>query len=327
MNNKLSHSSITKFMNCGEQYRLHYVERLRPTTISSALLFGSAIDKGVEHLVNTGNLEEAKEYFNNNWLYSEINGVRINIKESKDIVYSSTDYDKDLIPNNVDISLTESNLNWYSLHTKGLLMLEAVHNQVLLKIKKVHSTQEQIELKNNDGDTVIGFVDLVADYEGEETPVIFDWKTASRPYADDSVITSPQLSLYMHAISEKYKTRRAGFIVMSKLIQKNRKKVCSSCGTDGSGGRHKTCNAIIKDERCNGEWIETIDPKCHIEVIIDDIPEATEDLIINNADNVNNLIKQGIYTKNLKTCSNDFGKKCIYFDKCYKGKTEGLVKV
>ncbi|TXI04130.1 MAG: PD-(D/E)XK nuclease family protein [Rhizobium sp.] len=47
----LSHSAISKYEACPEQYRLHYVERLGVRETSSNLVFGSAIDKTIKEII------------------------------------------------------------------------------------------------------------------------------------------------------------------------------------------------------------------------------------------------------------------------------------
>lgn len=359
MANKLSHSSVNKFSDCAKSYYFHYVERLRGTTQSAALLFGTAIDKATEDLVQTGDLELAKNTFLAYWVSQEINGVNTDLRNNADITYAANDTDLELLNeatnvmesiNNVvdkkkDVGLVGltagerllfNQVNWDIAKKRGELMLEAVNEQIVPKITKLHSTQEKIDLTNDSGDTVVGYVDLVADMVGYSSPIVLDFKTASRPYEEDSVKTSPQLALYVHAVSEKYRTRKAGFIVLSKAIQKNRKKICSECGNDGSGGRHKTCDAMIsppmdgpgtgKPVRCNGAWTETINPKCTIQVIIDDIPERLEDIVLENMDNTNKAINNGIFARNLNSCVKPYGK-CTFYGLCHHNSMEGLVKV
>ncbi len=353
MKNRLSHSAVNKYLECPTAWKLHYVDKLRSTTMSAALLFGTAIDKAVEVLVQSKDLNHSKLIFNNLWDKQEINGVSTELEYCPDIVYAKNDLDLEII--NLDdytdvelfnkilekkdtvgfdnLSVDEKRLyngvNWVIARERGELMLEAVYNEILPKLTKVLSTQEKIDLSNGDGDSVIGYVDMVAEYEGYSSPIIFDFKTSTRAYEENSVRTSPQLTLYVHALEEKYKTRKAGFIVLSKAIQKNRKKICSVCGNDGSGGRHKTCDAKITDlkgSRCNGEWKETINPKAKIDVIIDDIPEQLENIVLENFDNVEKLIDTGVYVRNLGNCIKPYGL-CTFYNLCHHNKMDGLIKV
>lgn len=352
MSNKLSHSSVNRFSECPTSWKLHYVDRLRGTTQSAALLFGTAIDKAVELLVTSRDFKAALEKFNKLWEKQEINGVLTELEKNPDIVYATNDLDTELLDetfnkrdykellydvtekkkvSGFDNLSTEDKIiynqaNWFVAKKRGELMLESVRDEVLPKLKKVHSTQEAIDLTNNEGDSVVGYIDMVAEFEGYDIPIVFDFKTSTKAYEEDSVKTSPQLALYVHAVSDKYKTRKAGFIVLSKQVQKNRKKICGICGNDGSGGRHKTCNADVDGQRCGGEWKETINPKAKIDVIIDDVPERLEEIVLDNMDNTNKMIKHNIYTRNLNNCIKPYGP-CVYYNLCHKKSMKGLIKV
>lgn len=331
MANKLSNSSINKFSFCGEAYRLHYVERYRPTQMSSALFFGSAIDKTIETILKKeqGELTDT-EVFDYNWRYQFINNVRTHLPDSNDIIYSKKDFDRELL---TQADLDEANgneqyLNWLSLRAKGHLMVQAFNRDILPRISKVVSTQEFVELANDEGDTSIGYCDAVIEMDEYDAPIILDWKTAANPYADDSVRYSAQLSQYLHTLGPKYgNTRLAGYVVFLKNISKNRTKKCSVCAFDGSGAKFKTCNNEVSGKRCGGEWIEVINPRCETQMIIDTIPEKFENMVIDNIAAVNSAISNNIFPKNLRGCKdNGFGRECEYFNICYSGDTTGFIK-
>lgn len=358
---RLSHSAVTRFQSCPKSYEYHYVDRIRTSTTTGALLFGSAIDVALSALVTGDKVSET--VFLEAWTHVLINDVKTFLPTCTKVVYSDSDGDKDLLLPDAILELErdfgkdwESKLdtiikkkkmigfkyikkeekellnvyNWHSLAHKGKLMIAAVRKQILPNIKTVLGTQVYVELKNDNNDTVIGYADLVAMWKDNPKPIVFDWKTSSMEYEQDSVLTSAQLSLYVHALSEQFdNTRQAGFIVLHKRIVKNKKKICKSCGFDGSGARHQTCSNIIqgdKPTRCNGEWMETIDPEVRIQVIISDIPPQTESLVLDNIDSINVAIKTGNFTRNLNSCVSHFGK-CAFYDKCYKGSDDGLIKL
>jgi hypothetical protein len=350
-------------MTCGESYRLHYIEKIRPKVHSAALVFGSAIDAALNVLlVPDGRDPEA--LFEKTFTETDINGVQVYVPTYADLVYQTNDFDPDLLTE-IDYQIIEEKfkethparntayleiyqalkkrksesgfdsldntekalfnlINWLCMRRKGLLMLQAYRKKVLPKIEKVHATQKYVALTNSEGDSVVGYVDLIADIKDIGT-VILDNKTASMEYDKDSVLTSPQLSLYVHMLEAEYNTRKAGYIVMRKTIIKNRKKVCNKCGHDGSGGRHKTCDAIVDNKRCNGEWTETIDPDVYIQFITDTIPEQTEKIVLENMDTANEAIKSGHFTRNFNSCHNFYGSRCPYFQKCYYGNDKDLI--
>ena len=361
MANRLSHSAVTKFQHCPTAYSLHYNKRIRTTRSHAALNFGTAIDRGITALLENEN--DPEEIFSNNWTNQIINGVDTYLPTCIDIAYAEADFDKDLIDKNelknFRVTLEEiveaisykedkgfenipdeikrvCNIGyWLSLHTKGLLMIEAFRKKILPKLVKVHSTQEEISLENDEGDKIVGFVDLVAEME-EQGNVILDIKTSARDYKEHSAAYSAQLTLYMNALSEKYNTRKAGFLVLSKQIIKNKTKICSKCGHDGSGGMAKTCDqeslqmvegkkgATEKMVRCHGDWTVTMKPEARVQIIVSEIAQAAEDLVMSNIDDINSSIKSGIFTKNLSKCTDSYGRNCEFLDLCYRGSMENL---
>lgn len=370
MSNKLSHSSLNKFQHCPTSWSLHYIQKLRPTTTHAALSFGTALDKSLEVLLSGKSLQESKDVFDKLWINQYLNNVMTYLPTSTDIVYAEADFDDELIdpsslqfthPNGEPITLKEINEAisfkkekgwdnipkdiqvicnvgyWCTLLTKGHVMLESYKNKVLNKILKVHSTQEKVELKNDEGDEIVGYIDLVAEVQ-DHGNVILDNKSSAREYKDNAILYSPQLILYMNALGERYNTRKAGFIVLSKQIIKNKVKVCSKCKYDGSEGRAKTCDQeyaqmveskkgpVEKMVRCNGEWNVTMKPEAYIQFMVDEIPLQAEELVMQNIEDINNSIKHGIFTKNLANCTNSFGKPCDYINYCWRGEMKGLVK-
>lgn len=350
-------------MMCGESYKLHYQQKIRTTVHTGALAFGSALDTALnELLLPTG--KDAYTIFTNEFTYGFINNEKVYLPTHSNMVYANTDYDGELlttedknvikdfcenkkldfIDNDVDniyatlklkkttsgfdsLSLVEKEvynyINWLSLKRKGNLMLDAYQKKVIPKLDSVLAVQEKIQLINDSGDEVTGIVDLVATVNGEV--IILDNKTSASEYEADSVITSPQLSLYVHALKNKYKTNKAGYIVLRKQIKKNRIKICSSCLNDGSSSRAKTCDAIINNKRCGAEWNETISPEVMIQFIVDEIPKKLEEMVVDNYELVNHAIKNNVFTKNFNSCNNTYGGKCPFYNLCHKGSMQGLV--
>ena len=365
MANRLSHSQVSKWQQCPTAFRHYYVEKIRTTVSRAALCFGTAIDKSTGLLLEGSTLKESKAEFDLYWSTQDVNGNPTNLATYTKLVYAKSDFDKDLITEDeakslettkgaiLDLvekrnekgfdSLTEkeklisNQAFWFCLQKKGHYMLEAFKKKVIPRLTSVLSTQEKISITNDDGDEVIGYIDLVSEVKGYDKPVILDIKTSAMKYdEDDAVIFSPQLSLYMNAVGEKYDTRLAGFIVLNKNLIKNKVKTCTSCGyTAEAGSRHKTCNNEVmegpaigaKNIRCNGEWDEVIDPEVYVQFLIEEIPIAAENLVMENVDEINQAMKNGIYTKNTSSCLNSFGSPCEYLKKCWYGSDEGLFQI
>ena len=363
---KLSHSASTTYQTCPMKWKLRYKDRLYSTKTSGALIFGTALDKAVEVLLKERDYDKSLLQLNASWYSQEIAGKEEILRTSTKIVYATSDLDTDLLshddledlylsvyPDGEDdvVSIIEilksvvkqravigfdmltkdrkallNHACWLCLLNKGELMLKAFNDKVLPQIEEVLAVQEKIELSNPEGDEIVGYTDFVVKWKGIDTPVIFDLKTSSREYEMDAVVKSPQLTLYTHCLGKKYDTRKAGFIVLNKQVRKNKTKVCSVCKFDGSGTSFKTCNNTIDGDRCNGAWVETIDPSIYVQILIADIPEKMEQLVIENLDSINKSIKNDIFTRSLDNCIQGFGP-CEFYDVCHKDNYDSVVKV
>lgn len=356
---KISHSAVNKYSTCPKSYEFHYVKKIRPTWTSSALLFGDALDKAYnELLLPTG--KDAFEVFIKGWTYGLINKVAVYIPTSSKVLYADKDFDITLLTqaDRQDISerikkgdlqdlsfediagrkksegwesLTEEEKSfyniyaWHSMKNKAKYMIDGYREKILPRIKKVHEVQHEIKADNGAGDDLTGFIDLIAEID-DHGVVILDNKTSARDYEWDSAMKSPQLALYLHMVGEQYNTRKVGFIVTKKNLAKNKVKTCSKCGNDGSKSRAKTCDAIINDDRCHGEWTETTSPEAEFQVIVQDMPKRFEELAIEAIDDVTKAVNLGVFPRNLSSCFDTYGGKCPFLSLCHKGKMDGLVE-
>jgi hypothetical protein len=360
MSVRLSHSASSRFQNCPQDYKYWYIDRYRPITQSAALLFGSAVDAAITTLL-VSKEKSPEAIFAFMWRFQDLNGERIYLPTSVNIVYSDSDWDKDLlvdedwktISEKFEVADPQEHIkslyalkkevgfkglsydqkqvlnfaNWHCLYRKGLLMIDAVRKKILPQIKEVLGVQVYVKLKNSEDDMIVGYADLVCKWKDDRI-IIFDFKTSSRTYEEDSVLTSPQLSLYLHGLSSQYNnTRFAGYIVLNKRVDKNKTKKCSKCQFDGTGMRHKTCPNEIEARRCDGDWIEVIDPEVFIQTIISEIPSRTEDIVIENMDNVNTAIKHNNFPRNFNSCHTRWGTLCPFFNKCFRDSNEGLIQL
>lgn len=367
---RLSHSASTKYSECGKSYEYHYIKKLRSSVQSSALLYGTAIDRASEHYALSKNFTETIDIFNKTWQTQNINGVDEDLRFLLNFTYSDKDLDTDLLKaddwqnlitltgwdkdNGIEetlkeviynkssvgyanLDMTEKKLfnyaNWLCLKRKGYLMLKEFKKIFDENVEEVLGTQVKIDLENENGDSVVGFIDFVFKWKGIDKPVIFDLKTAGREYEEDAVKKSPQLSLYVFSKSADYQdTRNCGFIVLNKNIQKNKKKKCSVCGNDGSGGRHKTCDAITstdakgKDVRCNGDWIETIYPVAKSQILVESVSEVLVDRVVENFNEIAKAVKAEVFPRNFGNCIKYGSIKCQFYDLCHNNTEAGLIR-
>lgn len=357
---KLSHSAATKYSDCAKSYDYHYRQKLRATVQSSALLFGTSIDKAAEHYSLTKNFTETMEVFNKTWQTQEINGNEEDLRFLLNFTYSDKDLDTDLLKtedwlllseytgNNPEETLKEviytkgivgyqkmddsdqlvfNYANWLCLKRKGYYMLKEFKKVFDENVEEVLGTQVKIDLENENSDSVTGFIDLVVKWKGIEKPVILDLKTAGREYEDDAVKKSPQLSLYVFAKSADYaNTRNCGFLVLNKNISKNKTKKCETCGKNGTGQRHKTCDEVIDNQRCNGIWLEKIYPVARSQILIETVSEVLVERVVENFDEISKAVKAEVFPRNFSNCIKYGSIKCAFYDKCHNDTDEGLFK-
>jgi hypothetical protein len=342
------------YSECPKKYELFYKKRLREKVRSGALVLGSALDEAFNHLLLTKDLNRSKEIFVEKFTNTEINKKQVYVPECPNIVYAAKDLDLELITNNqlqhlksqLDANISTNELeeklrgiqkqksaigwklikkedkllynlaNYYCLVQKGLLILEAYNEKVIPKIVEVISVQHEITMDNNE-DVLVGIADFICKWETGET-ILFDNKSSSSYYEDNSVKTSQQLTLYDEALKQKQiHVDKFGFIVGLKDIPKNREKVCVDCGYKAEkGARHSTCFNNVDGKRCGGKYDEKINPKAEIQIIIDTIPETHKDLILTNVDEINHVMKQGVFTKNLNHCKQG-NLICPYYNYCW----------
>lgn len=168
------------------------------------------------------NTKVAMEKFLLAWSKSEVDGQQIYLNKPGVIKFSKADYneslltefDQEAIKNGVDKS-------WISMARKGALIIEAYAEQILPKIQEVFFVQKNIKLTNADGDSFVGVIDFCARWEDGKV-YIFDNKTTSVKYKEDSVITSEQLSTYVEAMKDDIKIDGAGYITIPKKIRKQK---------------------------------------------------------------------------------------------------------
>lgn len=324
MKTKLSHSSVTMYNDCSKKYDLYYNQRIRSKKVRSALLFGKALDAGLNALLEGKNLGEAEGIFLKNWNHTEINGEKINVYQSELVSYSKSDTDEELLEW-AGMPETLENKAWSSLLLKGELMLQSYHKHFMPLVEKVIALQKQITLKNAEGDEIVGFVDLIVQFKDGST-YLLDNKSSSVKYSDESPRESQQLVLYYYIEKDNIKLNGIGFPVLNKNINKNRKKICSRCNHDGSKGRHLTCNNEINGKRCGGKWNVSINPEADFTLILNTVTPEDEERVINSFDLANEGISKGEFKENYNACIGKYGK-CEYYNYCHGGSAEGLIQI
>lgn len=286
MKTRLSNSAVDLYNQCSLCYKLKYLEGIRPIQTGSPLVFGSAIDKALNHLLLNKSLTQSRAQFIEDW----------EKVKTQNIKYSKSDIDWDLIKPD------SKNPPWDTLLEKGLLFINAYYNEVLPKINLVIAVQDPITILNSDGDEITGFLDLIVEWEDGKT-YLMDNKTSSVKYESNAAKEGQQLPLYYYPTKDKYKLNGVGYIVLSKKINKNKVKKCLNCCSINNSS-HIKCNEQINTshqnitdifKRCNGKFETTINPTVDIQYIFNQVKESDIDRVIETFDHVNYCVSNNLY--------------------------------
>ena len=372
---RVSNTQRSLYLQCPKKYQFRYQKKLRARDKGSALFFGTAFDQSSDILFHEKDLDRAKEKFADLWLAHEDNlsckfsktDLDLRLLEASDLSKlemaasnlnnskPKQGFDKDgdvvklikeikkLKENGFvrDLTIEEERFLHYAhilgLLRKGYLMLEAFHRDILPHVTEVISTQMKVDVQNSDGDTIIGYIDLVCKMEGYKLPngrvltsddiVVADVKTAGATYWAklDDLNGSDQLDTYLASpqIQNLATTNLICYMAVSKQVSKHEKSFCKSCGNEKKT-RHSTCNAEINGSRCGGEWKEDITYYSETKIVIGerDLDQAYQ--VFQDYDDIVQGIKAQVFPRNRDSC-NAYGAVCEYIDicgKCFKSPDE-----
>lgn len=203
----LSHTAKDLYLECPYKYYLYYIEKLRTSNQSSALLFGNAIDKALNSLL-TGE-KDYLDIFNKEW----------DLTSGLNITYYKSDIDEKILekyysPEDLE-NISIDDRSWLSLKAKGNELLKNYYTQIYPKLK-VKFSQKTVVVDIGDFE-IKGIEDLIAEVEGyDNTEFILDNKTTSEKYSDKYINTRDQLPLY----SEFENNRNVGYITLNKKTYK-----------------------------------------------------------------------------------------------------------
>lgn len=216
--------------------------------------------------------------------------------------------------------------SWLSLKRKGHLMLHSFVEQFVPKIEKVIAVQKNAQIVSDDREDVIGGkIDMILKIKNYDKPIIFDLKTAGRPYKQDQIDHTEQLSLYAAMEGAANKTDLVGYVVLSKAINKDKVAYCIKC-QHKKDGRHQKCNNMVGEERCNGDWYEKTELNPQVQVLIESKTDDQLNFQLEVESQTLDSMKAGIVTKNPTRCTSWFGNKCPYYNLCHKNDATGLTK-
>ncbi len=180
----LSHSRISRYLHCPEQYRLYYVENMRPRYPSASLVFGKIVHQALAALFQNG--EEPVRVFQETWKATR----------EIDLTYGQRD-------------------SWEKLSAAGEALLRKFVEEELPRLANVVATEKAFTLDITSLDLpFVGIIDLVADLDGKRTVV--DFKTSASAYKDHEALMSDQLTAYRMAEPE---AEQAALCVLVKAAE------------------------------------------------------------------------------------------------------------
>lgn len=166
----LSYSRINRYLHCPEQYRLYYIENLKPRFPSASLVFGQIVHQALAFFFREKG--DAVAFFQKAW------------REAKhiELTYSKKE-------------------SWEKLRDSGPALIGKFLQEELPKLQNVRASEKVFTLNITSLDLpFIGVIDLLADLEGKRTVV--DFKTSGSAYEDHEVVLSDQLTSYQLAEPE-----------------------------------------------------------------------------------------------------------------------------
>jgi len=326
---RLSNSQINTYTDCNFKWYLDKVKKLRPNWKGSALIFGSALDNAVEHILLK---KEGSPYdtFIDTLSKFDVNGTPKELpRDILDVRFFAGDIDINIITtsqmdiigaycDSIGIDMPEVDefllfckqqrknktalskpeqklfnfLAYQTMLTKGAMLLEKLSEWIDENVVEVHSVQKKISIENENGDSFIGFLDFIVTMKNGKK-VLIDLKTSSNPssyYPQQSASESIQLGIY----SQEECVPDVAYLVADKKIRVREPKV-----------RLSFIEGIITEEH-----LDNIFGK--IEKYTTEIKEKLE-------------IGEEAFSKNLDSCVNFGG--CEFFNYCKKGDIKGLCYV
>lgn len=197
------------YETCGLKFRFRYIDNLKGNHTSSPLLFGTAIDNALNYILES--IRDKREWTKEGCI--EIFHTVMSTWDGQNRLDFFNNEAPDELKSILDVhSADHQEMVWEHIYKRGLACIDVYINEVLPQIDEVISVQNNVEINNETGDTLVGVVDFIAKMKDGRT-VLLDNKTSSAKYPKNRVVNSQQLSLYLESFPEiKY----AGYIVLIK---------------------------------------------------------------------------------------------------------------
>jgi len=259
----VSYSAIDTYLSCSEKFRLERILKIVPESINTAFFLGKAVDDASEVIFKPfmkGGLpfkrKDMLDRFKERLTTIDYQGEDIHAPTCLKVKYSKADVQSELLEkedlkaiqdfiDKSDLDVTNIQdfvdyykdtkikvedetsiynfIAWHCLYRKGIMMLDRLKLWADENILEVVSLQRKIEIENDFGDKLIGYLDLEATLKRDGILRTLDLKTATnaiKQYPDDKISKSMQLTIYAQATQ-----KQVGYVVLSKDIKKREPRV------------------------------------------------------------------------------------------------------
>lgn len=259
----VSYSAIDTYLSCSEKYRLERILKIVPESINTAFMFGKSVDSASEVIFKSFMKDGPKfdrnemiDRFKTSLTTIDYQGEDIHAPTCLKVKYSKADVQAELLEkedlkaiqefvDKSDLEITNISqfidyykdtkikvedetsiynfIAWHCLYRKGILMLDRLKQWADDSIVEVKSIQHKIEVENEFGDKLIGYLDLEAVLKFDNKLRTLDLKTATQPktqYPDDKIASSDQLTIYAN-----FTQKQVGYVILSKDIKKKEPRV------------------------------------------------------------------------------------------------------
>ena len=329
------------YLQCGEKYRLHYEERIRPNYIGSPLFFGSALDEAFNRLL----LEKKKEHteeekslylrtpqdiFMENMRNVSINGEMVQIAKSDQVRYFNSDFDASLL-SEADVAEIVKFADSLAISVNDLSDIE----QFMEEIKNVRKTTKTVDNKENLLYNNISWHSLVqkgllmiAAYESDLLPQIEEVYEIQKQVS--LVDDSDELIGFIDFT--------ASFVDRPRVVYVCDNKSSSRAYSPDSVKESKQLATYVEHEDTNHaaylvveKKIRKREPKTRTQIVRDEI---SEDFVQETFDELSGVFYNIVDKKFDKAYTKEggdkncyaFGQRCQFYDYCRNGSLENLVR-
>lgn len=326
MSIRLSHSAMEKYTTCSMLYKLHYKDRLRGTTLSSPLLFGSAIDTAINILLlsKKGNpteseleelVQDPKEVFKTLMEHCQINGEAISTPTSVLIEYYKSDCDPSLLEKE-DIHNIKTEALKYDIEIEDVtLFIKEVQKLTNLEedIKRIYNYICWTSLYRKGLMLIDGFKEQVFPKIHEVFEI---QKKVTLDEGDDTLIG--YIDFIGSFVDDPDKKYVCDIKTSSQKYPDDSVQNSQQLSIYAEHEDIYNCAYIVLEKK-----IRKRDPRVRTQIIKDTIKDENIDKIFDKITDVLYGIKDEEYVKNFDNCF-QYGRKCVYWDYCRSGKKDGL---